>query len=192
MEQDPYARLREILPDAPPPTAAPHRRQAAVLLPLVPTGDAPHPMGTAILFTQRTMAVATHKGQISFPGGAIEGEESPAAAARRETGEELGVPPSALDLLGCLGSFPTLTSGWEIKAFVGLLLAADLAPSPREVDRLLRIPLPDLMAQRRRLLASKERVTTWPTFHHQEGERHFTIWGATARILAAFLDLQAR
>ncbi len=187
----------EILPgllgkEATPP-AAPERKQGAVLLPLVPAGEEvlrPKLGETAVLFTLRTRTVASHKGEVSFPGGRIEPGETPREAALRETSEELRLPREAIRISGFLGSFPTSTTSWEIRAFAGFLPPGGWDPLPGEVEAAFLVPLPDLLEAR----AAQRRPTTlkgppWPTFLHRSGNRRFTIWGATARILAAFLDL---
>ena len=62
-------------------------RSAAVLVPLMFYQNEWH-----ILFTRRTDRVESHKGQVSFPGGASdEGETTPEQTALREADEEIGV-----------------------------------------------------------------------------------------------------
>ena len=45
------------------------------------------------LFLRRSENSADHQGEWAFPGGGVEGDESPAQAACRESGEEIGVVP---------------------------------------------------------------------------------------------------
>jgi len=189
---DLLARIASLLSEQPPPPRFPERSQGAVLLPLTALGGGCAPAlseETAVLFTVRTEGVATHKGQVSFPGGRIEPGETPRSAACRETMEELGIPEDRIRVLGALGGFPTLTSAWEIRCFVGHLAPGSLAPLAGEVAEVFEIPLAELRLKRR--LQRRERATAppvWPTFGHARGERHLTVWGATARILAEFLD----
>ena len=73
-------------------------KPAAVLVPLVDHSD-----GLAVLFTQRTAHLANHAGQVSFPGGHIEADDSgPEHTALRETEEEIGLHPQA-----CTGHRPS-------------------------------------------------------------------------------------
>ena len=79
-----------------------HPRQplvpAAVLVPLVD-----HPEGLTVLLTLRTLHLHDHAGQVSFPGGRIEpGDSDAAAAALRETAEEVGLKPERVRLVGRL------------------------------------------------------------------------------------------
>ncbi len=193
LDSPPLETLAALLPPAAPPPEIPERRQGAVLLPLVSSTGEDLPgtfRDSSILFTLRTETVATHKGEVSFPGGKIEGRESPAQAALRETAEELRLDPSKIRLAGFLGSFPTSTTSWEIRAFAGFLPASGWSPTPKEVEAAFLVPLPGLLEKRKaQRLAPPEPGPPWPTFLHYSGDRRFTIWGATARILAAFLDL---
>ena len=71
-------------------------RNAAVLGPLTYVQDEWH-----ILFTRRTDRVQSHKGQVSFPGGASdEGETTPEQTALREAEEEIGMRLADVQILG--------------------------------------------------------------------------------------------
>lgn len=83
-------------------TALPRRRlsqpvsRACVLVPFCLVRGVP-----AVLFTKRTETVGTHKGQVSFPGGRMDPQDADeAACALRELDEEVGLGPSAVELLG--------------------------------------------------------------------------------------------
>ena len=76
------------------PVGAP---RAAVLL-LLSDSEAPD-----LLFTERSARMRTHAGQISFPGGGFEPQDADAAAAAlRETWEEVGLPPAQVAVIGQL------------------------------------------------------------------------------------------
>src|SRR5678809_1441383 len=63
---------------------------AAVLVPLVWHDEEWH-----LLYTRRTDTVESHKGQVSFPGGACdEGEQTPEQTALREAEEGIGLNPN--------------------------------------------------------------------------------------------------
>ena len=72
-------------------------KNAAVLVPLTYVMDEWH-----LLFTRRTERVESHKGQVSFPGGASEGGETPEQTALREAEEEIGMKPADVQILGTL------------------------------------------------------------------------------------------
>ena len=130
-------------------------RRAAVLLVLYDRGGEAH-----LLLTKRSDSVPSHPGQISLPGGVVEpGDGSAAAAALRETEEEIGVPAAALRLVGELDDVSTMASGFIIRPFVAVadVLRADAALPADPPLLALRYPL--------------------------AGE---DVWGATARILRIF------
>ena len=78
---------------------------AAVLVPLVWQDDEWH-----LLYTRRTDKVESHKGQVSFPGGACdEGETTPEQTALREAEEEIGISPKDVKVLGRLANLITIT-----------------------------------------------------------------------------------
>ena len=95
-----------------------------------------------LLFTQRTFTVKDHRGQISFPGGVQDAEDPDLlATALRETQEEIGLDPEAVEVLGALPPVATIT-GYRITPFVGLIPHPyDFHPNPLEVKRLLLLPL---------------------------------------------------
>jgi len=171
--------LRRLLQDAEPTVALPADGliPAAVLVGLV-TGPAP-----GVLLTKRTAHLRTHSGQVSFPGGRIDPDDSgPEAAALREAQEEVGLDPDRIEILGRMRDFVTST-GYRITPVLALLqpgFAVD--PSPHEVAAVFQLPLAVLLdpeAPRRRSLmfaGNPREFWVWP---HPEHE----IWGATAAIL---------
>ncbi len=82
-----------------------HLKCAAVLIPLVWHDEEWH-----LLYTRRTDTVESHKGQVSFPGGACdEGETTPEQTALREAEEEIGLQPGDVKVLGKLSNLITIT-----------------------------------------------------------------------------------
>ena len=69
-----------------PPEVTGRAHPAGVLLLLYPGID-----GLTFALTRRINDVATHKGQVSLPGGALEPGEAPELAALREACEEIGI-----------------------------------------------------------------------------------------------------
>jgi 8-oxo-dGTP pyrophosphatase MutT (NUDIX family) len=170
-----HAELAGLLPDDMP------LLEAAVLVGLVPRLD-----GWQVLLTRRTDALRHHAGQVSFPGGRIEPDDSDAvAAAIRETGEETGLAPSLIEPLGLLDPLCTIT-GFRVSPVVALIDPGYVAmPDPGEVDEVFEAPLAFLLdpanlgefeiefdGRPRRVLEFVDR-----------GEPRRRIWGATASIL---------
>ena len=70
------------------------------------------------VFILKTSDGSRHGGQIAFPGGKVEAGEGVLAAALRETQEEIGVAREQLEVLGSLGYFSTMTTGYDAAVFV--------------------------------------------------------------------------
>ena len=158
-------------------------RRSAVLLLLFRDGNEDY-----IVFTRRTENVATHKGQISLPGGAVEPfDESPLQTALRETREELGIRPDQVTVVGELEPVYTVVSNFIIKPFVARLASRpNYRPDPIEVAEIIEVPLsalrnPDIYWQEERLGPDGPKAV-----HFFKYNQH-VIWGATARILTHFL-----
>jgi len=139
------------------------------------------------VFTRRREDMRRHPGEISFPGGRHDDADADLpATALREACEEIGLDPSAVELLGALQPTPTIATGYAVYPFVGLI-PAGLAwtLSAREVAAVLELKLDDLRAgyARRRLV---RRGMPLRTDVYVVGDH--LIWGATARILGDLLD----
>ncbi|MDP2004916.1 MAG: CoA pyrophosphatase [Rubrivivax sp.] len=160
---------------------------AAVLVPLVQRSDGLH-----VLLTRRTDHLRDHAGQISFPGGRCEPEDGSAeATALRETQEEVGLPPSQVDILGRLPTYTTVTS-YVVTPVVALVRApCTLALDSFEVAEAFEVPMQHLMnpAHHRRHVFSyqggERQFLSMPwTGTGADGQpREYFIWGATAAML---------
>ncbi len=158
-------------------------RAAAVLIPIVGTPD------PELIFTVRTDTVPSHKGQISFPGGSVDATDaSPRDAALRETAEEIGLDPAAVELIGELDTFPTFVSGYVVTPFIGWLDAPPrLEPNPAEVAAILQVPLTALGNDIRRDPGFSHGGRTYPTEAWIWNDH--VIWGVTARIVRQLLEV---
>ncbi|HEY1411238.1 MAG TPA: CoA pyrophosphatase, partial [Rhodopila sp.] len=109
---------------------------AAVLVPVV-MSEAP-----GILLTKRTSHLSAHAGQISFPGGRIDPEDSgPEAAALREAWEEIGLESGVVQVLGRMADQVTGT-GYRITPVLGLLPPGlTYRLSPHEVESVFELPM---------------------------------------------------
>ena len=153
-------------------------RAAAVLVPLVEREPE-----LTVLLTERTAHLAAHAGQISFPGGAVEHEDSDdIAAALRETDEEIGVPRDRIDVIGRLDTYVTRT-GFQVEPIVGLLRPPfALAPDVNEVADVFEVPLsfildPANLQRHSRMFQGRRR------YFYAYPFRDRYIWGATAGML---------
>ncbi len=154
---------------------------AAVLVPLIHFEDQWH-----ILFTRRTDRVESHKGQVSFPGGACDdGETTPEQTALRELEEEIGVQPSEVRVLGRLERMITISS-FRVSPVVGLIpFPYAFRVAGVEVARVFTIPLLWL-ANRGNYweFSFRESDRSLIAYHPYDGE---LLWGATARMTVNFL-----
>ncbi len=139
------------------------------------------------VFTRRPEDLRRHAGEISFPGGRLDPDDtSLVQTAMREAEEEVGLDPAGVTILGALAPTPTMATGYAIYPFVGAI-ANDLIwrPSPAEVAELIELPLKAVQDgyARRRLLRRGQpiRTDTYLVGDH-------LIWGATARILGDLFD----
>jgi 8-oxo-dGTP pyrophosphatase MutT (NUDIX family) len=126
-----------------------HARAAAVVVPL---RLGPEP---AVFVVLRGSQLKDHGGEVGFPGGKPEpGDADLAATALRELEEEVGVPASAIELLGQLMPVPVITGRYLIHPFVGAL-HADATPriASAEVARVLALPLLPILTGRQPIAA---------------------------------------
>ena len=154
---------------------------AAVLVGLVP-----RPEGVQVLLTRRTDVLRQHAGLVSSPAArSAPDDRDAAAAAIRETGEEIGLAPASLAPLGWLDPLATVT-GFSVLPLVAAIAADYRArPDPREVDEVFEVPLDFLMAEanlRRVALQWQGRARSVLEFADR-GQPRLRIWGATASIL---------
>lgn len=154
---------------------------AAVLVPLTYIQDEWH-----ILYTRRTDKVESHKGQVSFPGGACdEGETTPEQTALREAEEEIGMRPEDVTVLGRLSQLITISS-FRVSPIVGIIpFPYAFRVASIEVARVFTIPLLWL-ANRNNYweFSLKESERSLIAYHPFDGE---LLWGATARMTVNFL-----
>jgi 8-oxo-dGTP pyrophosphatase MutT (NUDIX family) len=158
------------------------RIDAAVLVPLYVSGGELH-----AVFTRRRDDLRRHPGEISFPGGRQDDDETDLRlTALREAEEEIGLPARAVELVGALQPTPTIATNYAVYPFVGLIEPGRAwEPSANEVAEVMEVPLSALRAgyERRRLL---RRGVPFRTDVYVIGED--VIWGATARMVGDLLD----
>ena len=166
----------------------PDFRQAAVLLPLYQSEVGPH-----LILTKRTEEVPTHKGQIAFPGGGFEeGDGDLLATALRETQEEIGLEPGAVEIIGSLDDTVTVTSRHVVRPFVGFVPHPySYRLDPFEIERLIHLPILPLLsgAPFREEIWERDGQPVVVYFYEYDGD---TIWGLTARILKQFMETVGR
>ena len=143
-----------------------------------------------VVLTRRAQHLRSHKGEVSFPGGGQDPDDADLRhTALREAFEETALDPSSVEIIGELDHLTTVSSRSYVVPYVGALPGRpELTPNPSEVERILTVPLSEL------LLDEVFREEHWGvppldrriSFFELVGD---TIWGATARILRQLLSL---
>jgi 8-oxo-dGTP pyrophosphatase MutT (NUDIX family) len=176
------AAFRVALDADPTPEPGPGDRLAAVLAPLV---ERPEP---SLVFTVRSIDLSRHAGEISFPGGLQDPGETLPETALRETWEEIGLDPVAVELVGALPPVHTSVSGILVVPFVGVMERAPMfTPSDGEIDEVLTFTVARLAAAEREVEIPRDGGRVWRGFAY-ELDGH-TIWGATGWMLHTMLEV---
>jgi len=160
-------------------------RVSAVLIPLLDKNGE-----ISLIFTRRTGQVKHHKHQISFPGGVREdGDETLLDTVLREVEEEIGLAGEQVEIIGAIDDISTVT-GFRITPFAGIVPSEhSFVLNRAEIRELITVPV--------RLLLQPSVFSSG--YRSYNGEKHHSyyfrvnrrtiIWGATARILAQFLEV---
>jgi len=157
--------------------ATPSPRRAAVIVAIT---DRPEP---GLILTQRPDTMPSHPGQVAFPGGRVEADDADdIAAALREAEEEIALARDAVDVLGAIASYHTI-SGFEVVPVVGVI-APDLTliPHEREVAGIFEMPL-HVAIDRARYTARTVVVDGRSRDYLEQHWGDRRIWGATAAML---------
>ena len=151
---------------------------AAVLIPIIEHSSHPH-----VLLTRRAAHLNSHSGQVAFPGGKIEADDaSPAAAALRETREEIGLAATYVQIAGCLDVYAT-GSGYHILPLIGFVSPGfELTPDAGEVAEIFEVPLAFLMDARNHQKHSGIWQGKRRHYYAMPYGEHY-IWGATAGMI---------
>lgn len=155
-------------------------RAAAVLIPIIA-----HEGGATVLMTRRSDTLASHTGQIAFPGGRLDPGETAVQAALREAWEEVALDPDTVEVLGLGDAYETGT-GFLVTPVIGWLnRAPSTRPSPDEVAEVFQVPWDFLIdgANHRRDYYDPETGPRRWYWAMPFGERY--IWGVTAGIVRA-------
>jgi 8-oxo-dGTP pyrophosphatase MutT (NUDIX family) len=173
-----------------------HRMRAAAVMMILFNSPPSRENGaqTCILLIEKVKDKSRHAGQIAFSGGKIEpADTSTLEAALRETHEEIGVNVKQITVLGNMGFFRTLTSGFDAAVHLGFAPEPlRWTPQQQEVAAIHEIPLADLYSQFNPNLRLCRRTDLMNLHFHwkvRPSQRPICIWGLTARVLHYFFAM---
>lgn len=182
--------------------------RSSVLIPIVTVNNEPH-----ILFEVRSHQLKSQPGEICFPGGKVDDDETVQHSAVRETVEELNIEAKDIQVIGNLSPIVT-TFNMVVYPFSAILHNVKLEEiryNIDEVDSIFTVPIKYLIEHKP--LVHKLKVSTIPDkdfpFHLiQQGKdyswrvndyyvyfykyKKYIIWGITAKILKNFLDILSK
>ena len=172
-------------PSSPEAVAVDGKQPSAVLVLI--GGTEAHPL---LVLTRRAWHLRSHTGEVSFPGGRFEdGDRDLQATALRETQEEIGLDPSAVEIVGELDRLVTVSSPAMIVPFVGVIEGKPaMVASPDEVDGIIEVSVAELLdpaIYRCEVWSRGDGTELEITFFELEGD---TLWGATARMVRNLLE----
>ncbi len=163
-------------------------RESGVLLLLYPINGKLH-----TVLMKRTEYGGPHSGQISLPGGKFEyGDASLVETALRESHEEIGIPPDAVEVLGQLTPLYIPVSNFQLQPVVGYTAERPaFKADPQEVRYLIETGLDILLDPeiiKTETLTFGELAMQVP--YYEISGHH--VWGATAMVLSEFLQVAGR
>lgn len=158
-------------------------RPAAVLILVIAEGKEPR-----VLMTRRSDSLASHTGQIAFPGGRLDPGETVVEAALREAREEVALAVEGIEVLGLADRYETGTGFLVTPVVAWTTDSPRTEPNPDEVAEGFEVPWAFVMdaanhRQDHYELEGQPRRYFWAMPY---GERY--IWGVTAGILRALHD----
>lgn len=158
-------------------------RNSSVLIPLITWKEE-----LEVVLTLRTQSI-NHGGQLSFPGGGKEGDESIVETALREAQEEIGLHTSGVKVAGQLTPLYVGHSDNMVTPVVAFLDHEQrFTPNPNEVDEIITVPISKLIEEQHLveedwdLRGTPYRVPFW-NIHR------VPLWGATAMMMSELVEL---
>ena len=157
---------------------------AAVLIPLTMREDGQF----EVVLTKRSKALKKHSGEISFPGGRMDDDDTDLVyTALRESHEEIALLPSDVNVFGALLKMPTV-SGYTVTVYVGEFPQPyKLEPNPDEIETLIQAPLLHFADLEQHRIEERDWNDMKFPIHFFDYDEHL-VWGATGFMLYTLLE----
>ncbi len=160
-------------------------KESAVLILLFPNEN----NQTQVVFIKRASG-GIHSNQIALPGGIFEKKDlNLIQTALRETEEEIGVNQAKVEVLSQLTPLKVPVSGFEIMPIVGYLTEEpEFTLDYVEIDQLIIYPLSQLVSNpiKEATFNTHNGLEVIAPYYQLGNEK---LWGATAMIIAEFLEI---
>jgi 8-oxo-dGTP pyrophosphatase MutT (NUDIX family) len=156
---------------------------AGVLVPIFEKNGDPH-----FLLTKRTQDVEHHKGQVSFPGGAVDSRDrNIVATALRETEEEIGLMSDRVKIIGVFDDI-TIPTGFLVTPVIGYISSIPILKlSATEVESVIEVPFSFFLEPKNKeVVKMMHGGEIRDVYSFTFGE--YKIWGGTAFIIDSLLN----
>lgn len=171
-------------------------RQFAVMVPLIRRED-----GLFVLFEKRSGSLKRQPGEICFPGGARDGQETSLENAVRETMEELQISRQQIDVIAQMNTLLTVYDN-KVSVFLCELKNYEMTFAESEVGEVFLVPLEFFVEQKPEVYVNRvelrtpddfpyEKIPGGRDYHWHAGRKNVyfyyyedkVIWGMTAYIM---------
>ena len=163
---------------------------SAVIFLIIPYKEKPYDL---VLIRRTKQKNDKHSGEMSFPGGKFDPnlDKSYLDTALRELEEELGIPRSNVDIVGCIDDHLT-PKGFIITTFVAIIDENQrLIKQDNEVKEVVKIPISffaDKRNFRERTYKLKNELIGVGKFKYKIQGKVYVIFGATSHIIVNYID----
>ena len=147
------------------------------------------PEGPDLLLTERAHTMRTQPGQVSFPGGSLDGDETPVEGALREAHEETGLDPDGIDVFAVLPRLWLPPRNFAVTPVLGYWHHPSpiSVTNPLEVHAVFRVPISHLLDPANRFMVKHPLGWTGPGW--MIGPDHdVLLWGFTAGVINSLFD----
>jgi len=141
-----------------------------------------------IILTLRTQSI-NHGGQLSFPGGGKEGDETIEETALREAQEEIGLDRESAEIVGKLTPLYVGHSDNMVTPVIAFIRKEqEFTPNPNEVDEIISVPISDLVTEQK-LIEDEWDLRGTPYNVPFWNIHRVPLWGATAMMMSELVEL---